>query len=182
LNLFTETLIFAENKRYFLRDACGGEAILFYNEKLMKYLLTLFALFTIFIYGCGDDNTTNTNNNGNGETVIFSLDSLSINLNSSIQVNDTLFYLTDASTIKITFNCETNADSVNGFALYRIVAGDSNGVFKDTSSSNISTLNSQHVINIIASNYYALSILIQLSRNNSFPYFIRLKNIKVFRV
>lgn len=148
----------------------------------MKYLLTLFALFTIFIYSCGNDSTTNTNNNGNGETVIFSMDSLSINLNSSIQVNDTLIYLTDASTIKITFNCETNADSVNGFALYRIVAGDSNGVFKDTSSGNVSTLNNQHVINIIASNYYALSILIQLSRNNSFPYFIRLKNIKVFRV
>lgn len=182
MNLFKETLIFAENKKTLLRDASGGEAISFYNDKLMKYIIALFTLSTIYIYGCGNDSTTNTNNNGNGETVIFSMDSLSINLNSSIQVNDTLFYLTDASTIKITFNCETNADSINGFALYRIVAGDSSGVFKDTSSSNISTLNNQHVINIVASNYYALSILIQLSRNNSFPYFMRLKNVKVFRV
>lgn len=145
----------------------------------MKYLLTLFALFTIFIYGCGNDSTTNTNNNGNGETVIYSLDSLSINLNTSSATNDIDIITSNTPNIKITFNCSTNVDSVNSSAFYRITAGDSNSIYIDTLDNNISSLNANHVININASLYFSVKIFIQANRINSIPYFIRLKNIKM---
>jgi len=180
LNLLNETLIFAENKRYFLRDACGGEAILFYNEKLMKYLLTLFALFTIFIYGCGDDNTTNTNNNGNGETVIFSLDSLSITLNTNFGIIDSNLVINNAPNIKITFNCSTNADSVNSYALYRVSAADSNQVYIDSANNIISSLNNNHLLNFNASSSFILKFFVQINGNT--PYFIRLKNIRIVKL
>jgi len=182
LYLFYETLIFAENKRYFLRDACGGEAILFYNEKLMKYLITLFALFTIYIYGCGDDNTTNTNNNGNGESVIYSLDSLSIYLTSSVGSVDTNLVVINASNIRVTFNCSTNTDSVNSISFYRIFAQDSSNVYIDTTNNYISALNGNHAITVNGSTNFFLNILIQINRNDLNPYFIKLKDIKVIKL
>ncbi|MEO8514504.1 MAG: hypothetical protein ABI543_13165 [Ignavibacteria bacterium] len=147
----------------------------------MKYLLLISSLFVICLYGCGNDTTNNSNSTG-GETVIFSMDSLSINLTSSIEVKDTLFYVSNAPNIKISFNCTTNADSINGFASYQIVAGDSNMVYLDSVNSNNSLLNGDHFININASSYFALTILIQLSRDNANPYFLRLRNIKVFKL
>ena len=62
----------------------------------MKYLIIFLVICFTYLYGCGNDSTTNSGGPGNGETVIFSMDSLSIYLNSSIQVNDTLFNLLDA--------------------------------------------------------------------------------------
>ncbi len=147
----------------------------------MKYLLTLFALFAIYIYGCGNDSTTNNGNNGNGETVIFSMDSLSIYLTSNIEAIDTNFVITDASNIKITFNCSTNADSISTFALYRIIAFDSSNFFIDSLNNHISKLNSSHSISTTGSNNYNLKILIQASRGNTTPCFIKLHNIKILK-
>jgi len=148
----------------------------------MKYLIIFLVICFTYLCGCGNDSTTNSGGPGNGETVIFSMDSLSIYLNSSIQVNDTLFNLLDAPSIKVTFNCLTNADSINSLALFRIVAGDSIGVFKDTTNNIISSLNNEHIIYITATQNYALTILIQLSRLNSEAYFIKLNNIRVFKI
>ena len=148
----------------------------------MKYLITLFALFTIYIYGCGDDNTTNTNNNGNGETVIFSLDSLSIYLTSNIEAKDTNFVVTNSPKVKVTFNCSTNADSISTFALYRLTVGDSTTIYIDSTNNNISELNSNHSISTNASENYNLRIFIQMNRGNSNPSFIKLKDIKVIKL
>ncbi|MBN8585134.1 MAG: hypothetical protein J0M37_08560 [Ignavibacteria bacterium] len=148
----------------------------------MKFLIICFTVSFIYLFGCGSDSTTNNGNTGNGETVIFSMDSLSIYLNSSIVINDTLFDILNSPSIKIDFNCQTNADSVNSFALFRIIAGDSNIVYKDTSNNNISSLNNNHTIYISASNTFTLSILIQLNRTNNLQYFMKLKNIKVIKI
>lgn len=147
----------------------------------MKYLLTLFALFTIFIYSCGNDSTTNTNNNGNGETVIYSLDSLSIYLTNNIEARDTNFVITYAPNVKVTFNCSTNADSISTFALYRIIAFDSTNFFIDSVNNHISKLNTNHSISMNGSNNYNLKILIQASRGNTTPCFIKLSNIKIIK-
>ncbi len=167
MNLFKETLIFVENKS---------------QKKLMNYLFTFFALLTIYIYGCGDDSITNNGNNGNGETVIFSLDSLSIYLTSSVGSIDTNLVIIDASNIKITFNCSTNADSVNSISFFRIFAQDSSNVYIDTTNDNVSTLNGNHIITANGSTNYFLNILIQINRNNLNPYFIKLKDIKIIKL
>lgn len=148
----------------------------------MKYLLALFTLSAIYIYGCGNDSTTNTNNNGNGETVIFSLDSLSIYLTSSLEAKDTNFTISNASNIKVTFNCSTNADSVFTFALYRLTVGDSSTVYVDSTNNKISELNSNHNISVNASNNYNVRIFIQMNRSNSTPSFIKLKDVKVVKL
>jgi len=146
----------------------------------MKYLITLFALFTIYIYGCGDDNTTNTNNNGNGESVIFSMDSLSITLNTIFGIIDSNLVINNAPNIKITFSCSTNADSVNSYALYRVSAADSNEIYSDSTNNVISSLNNNHSLTINASLIYILKFYVQINGNS--PYFIRLKNIKVVKL
>ncbi|HMQ79168.1 MAG TPA: hypothetical protein PKE39_09755 [Ignavibacteria bacterium] len=146
----------------------------------MKYLITLFALFTIYIYGCGDDNTTNTNNNGNGETVIFSMDSLSITLNTILGIIDSNLVINNAPNIRITFSCSTNADSVNSYALYRVSAADSNQIYSDSTNNVISSLNNNHTLTINASLNYILKFYVQINGNT--PYFIRLKNIKVMKL
>lgn len=162
-----------------MRDACGGEAILFYNENLMKYVITLFALLTIYIYGCGNDSTTNTGNNGNGETVIYSLDSLSITLNTVFGIIDSNLVINNAPNIKITFNCSTNADSVNSYALFQIKAFDSLNTYLDTLDNVISSLNNTHTIVFTATNYFILRFFVQINGNS--PYFIRLKNVRVIK-
>ena len=146
----------------------------------MRYLLTLFALFTIYIYGCGDDNTTNTNNYGNGETVIYSLDSLSITLNTIFGIIDSNLVINNAPNIKITFSCSTNADSVNSYALYRVSAADSNEIYSDSTNNVISSLNNNHSLTINASLNYILKFYVQINGNS--PYCIRLKNIKVVKL
>lgn len=146
----------------------------------MKYLITFFALFAIYIYGCGNDTTTNNGNNGNGETVIYSLDSLSITLNTIFGIIDSNLVINNAPNIKITFSCSTNADSVNSFVQYRISALDSNNFFLDTTNNWISTMNNDHVILIQGSNNFYLNFYLQISGNA--PYFIRLRNVKIVRI
>lgn len=146
----------------------------------MKYLLALFTLSAIYIYGCGNDSTTNTNNNGNGETVIYSLDSLSITLNTNIGILDSELVVNNSPSIKIVFNCSTNSDSVNSFALYQIRAMDSSGVYKDTTNNYVSTLNNNHTILINASNSFFLNIFLQVNGNS--PYYLRLRNIRIIRI
>lgn len=145
----------------------------------MKYLLALFTLFAIYIYGCGNDSTTNTNNNGNGETVIYSLDSLSITLNTVFGIIDSNLVINNAPSIKITFNCSTNADSVNSFTLYQIKAYDSLNTYIDTLNNAISSLNNTHTITFTATNYFLLRFYVQINGNS--PYYIRLKNIRVIK-
>jgi hypothetical protein len=146
----------------------------------MKYLLTLFALFTIYICGCGNDSTTNSSNNGNGETVIYSLDSLSITLNTNVGIIDSELVVTNCPNIKIVFNCSTNSDSVLSFALYQIRAMDSSGIYKDTINNHISTLNNDHTILVNGSNNYFLNLFLQVNGNS--PYFLRLRNIRVIKI
>ncbi len=149
----------------------------------MKYILYTFTIFSlIYLYSCGNDTTTNTGNGNGNETVIFSMDSLSINLNTTFSFNDTDITINNAPNVKITFNCSTNADSVNSYSLYRIIAGDSSAVYKDTLNNIIGTLNSDQTILINATTTYNLKIFIQISRNNLSSYFIRLKNIKIIKL
>ena len=148
----------------------------------MKNLLYTFTLISvIYLFGCGNDTTTNTGT-GNGETVIFSMDSLTINLSSNSAVNDTNILITDAINIKISFNCSTNADSINSLGFYKITAIDSAGIYLDTTNNYNSLLNNDHIITVHGSLSYYLNIFIQINRINSNPYFIRLKNIKITKL
>ncbi len=146
----------------------------------MKYLLYTFALFSIiFLFSCSNDTTTNTGNGNGNETVIYSIDSLSITLNTMFGIIDSNFTINNAPNLKVTFNCSTNADSVNSFALFRISAGDSSIIYKDTLNDNISELNNDFVIVIHGSSNYILNFYLQV--NGFSPYFIRLRNIKVIK-
>lgn len=147
----------------------------------MKYLLLISSLFIIYLYGCGDDNTTNNGNGTGGETVIFSMDSLTINLTTSVSTVDTILTINNSPNIKITFICSTNADSISSFAFYRFIAFDSSNFFIDTLNNYNSQLNNNHFILINGSNNYNLKILIQMSRSNSIPSFIKLRDIKIIR-
>ena len=137
------------------------------------------AFFSLYLFSCGNDTTTNNNNSGNGETVILSLDSLSIALNTIFGIIDSNFVINNAPNIKITFNCSTNADSINSYALFRINAVDSTNEYIDTTNENISLLNNDHTILVHGSNHYILKFYLQISGNS--PYYIRLKNVKVIK-
>ena len=138
--------------------------------------MCLVVCFT-YLYGCGNDSTTNSGGPPNGETVILSLDSLSITLSTIFGIIDSNFVINNAPNIKITFNCSTNADSVNSFALYRISAADSNTIYKDTTNDVISSLNHAQTIIINASNVYILKFYLQVNGNST--YFLRLRNLRV---
>lgn len=146
----------------------------------MKFLIICFTICFIYLFGCGSDSTTNNGNTGNGETVIFSMDSLSITLNTNFGIIDSNIVINNAPNIKITFDCSTNADSVNSFTLFQIKAYDSLNTYKDTLNNNISFLNNNHVVYVNGSNYFVLKFFIQINGNS--PYFIRLKNIKIFKI
>lgn len=146
----------------------------------MKFLIICFTACFIYLFGCGNDSTTNNGNTGNGETVIFSMDSLSITLNTNFRIIDSNIIIYNAPNIKITFDCSTNADSVNSFTQFRISALDSNNFYLDTTNNWISTLNNMHSISFQASNSFNLKFYIQINGNTL--YYIRLKNVKIFKV
>lgn len=150
------------------------------NIILMKFLIICITFCFIYLFGCGSDSTTNNGNNGSGETVIFSMDSLSITLSTIFGIIDSNLVINNAPKIKITFDCSTNADSVNSFALFQIKAYDSLNTFKDTLNNKISFLNNEHIFNINGNNFYLLKFYIQINGNT--PYYIRLKNIKIFNI
>jgi hypothetical protein len=139
--------------------------------------LLLFVIILQFA-ACGNDSTVN-NNVGSG-TLLFSLDSLVLNVPENGFANDTTILLTNEPNIKITFDCATNADSINSFALYRIVSFVDTNYFIDTVNRVLSQLNRAHAIYISGSDFYYCSLIIQLIRNDSLPYFIKLKNVRVF--
>lgn len=145
----------------------------------MKFLIICFTVSFIYLFGCGNDSTTNNGNTGNGETVIFSMDSLSIYLNSNLVAKDTNIRINDANNIKMKFQSLTNADSISTLALFRITAFDSTNFFIDTLNNHHSLLNSQHTIIVNGSNQYDLKILIQMSRGDTTSGYIKLKDIKI---
>ena len=146
----------------------------------MKFLIICFSVCFIYLFGCGNDSSTNNGNTGNGETVIFSMDSLSITLNTNFGIIDSNIVVNNAPNIKINFDCSTNADSVNSFALYRINAVDSLNEYIDTTNDVISSLNNSHLIYISGSSKFILKFYLQISGNT--PYYLRLKNIKIIRL
>lgn len=145
----------------------------------MKYFVTFIFVFSVIFYSCSDDNTSNNSGTG-GEVVLISLDSLSITLTTMFGIIDSNFIINNAPNIKITFNCSTNADSVNSFAQYRIIIQDSNSVLVDTTNNWISLLNNAFSLNVNASNFYFFKFYLQISGNS--PYFIRLKNVRVVKL
>lgn len=145
----------------------------------MKYIITFIFAAAVIFYSCGDDKTTNNSGTG-GETVLLSLDSLSITLNTMFGIIDSNFIINNAPNIKITFNCSTNADSVNSFALYRINAVDSVNEYVDSICNYTSYLNNDHIIFVNAVNYYILKFYVQI--NGGIPYYIRLKNIRITKI
>lgn len=91
-------------------------------KNLFSLYISVLCLFTLALYGCGDDNPTNNNNNGgNGsETVLYSRDTFSVQ--TSQQGNfylglgtgvtlDSGQYILD--TVKLTFTVTHNLDSTS---------------------------------------------------------------------
>jgi len=150
----------------------------------MKYLINFLIFASLLLYSCGNNSTTNNNNTG-GETVLFSLDSLSIYSPSTSL--DTIIFISNSSNVKISFDCLTNADSINGFSSFSVLASyiDTNNVYHeylDTLNNNISFLNNSFQFFISTNNPYGLNFNIQCIRNNTNIYFIKLKNIKVLKL
>lgn len=154
------------------------------NTKIFRTLsIAAFFIFCIIQFaGCGNDSTVSNNNGGTG-TLIFSLDSLAINLDSAnTKLNDTSFTLQDAVNLRIVFDCSTNVDSINSFASFRLSISNGSEIYLDTINGTVSELNKHFVITSSGSlsiSYFNLQI--QTTRNNSLQYFIRLKNIKIFK-
>lgn len=150
----------------------------------MKYFITFIFAAAVIFYSCGDDNTTNNSGTG-GETVIFSMDSLVVI--TPVSVSDTTIYINNINRVRISFDCLTNADSINGFSSYIILASyiDSNNVYHeylDTTYNRISSLNNTFNFYINTPNPYGLNIKAQCFRNNANIYFIKLKNIKIYQI
>jgi len=147
----------------------------------MKYLLIFLVICFTYLYGCGNDSTTNSGGPGNGETVIFSMDSLSIYLNSNLVAKDTNIRIENVNNVKVKFQSTTNADSISTLALYRIIAFDNSNFYIDSLNNHHSQLNSYHTIVINGSNSFDLKILIQMSRGDTTSGFIKLSDIKIIK-
>lgn len=147
----------------------------------MKYFITFIFAAAVIFYSCGDDNTTNNSGTG-GETVLFSMDSLSIYLTSNLASKDTNIVLNNVVNYKISFNCTTNVDSINTFAFYRITVSDSSNIFLDSLNNNHSFLNNNHNFVINNVNNSNVLLYIQISRGNSTPGYLKIYNFKIIKL
>jgi hypothetical protein len=150
------------------------------TNKVFGYILG--ALFVIAaaaaLIGCGTDEITGGNGNPH-ETVLFAMDSLAII--TPPFTKDTAVSI-PASKVKITFTAQTNADSINGFSLFKISAVDTaNITVFDTTYNRISTMNNNFEFTISAPGSFALNLYIQCLRTPPHVFFMRLKNIRVIQ-
>ena len=148
----------------------------------MKNLPLILASFMLVLFfACGSDTATNQTPSP-GEEVIFSMDSFAINLTSGVILTDTNIQINNSLNIKVIFDVSTNVDSLNSFALYRILAIDSSNTFLDSVNNAISTLNSTQSIALNGSISYLLKLSIQLNQTGVITVFIRMKNINLIRM
>ena len=152
------------------------------------YVLIALAFTCAAFTGCGTDEITGSNGNPPAsEQLIYSLDSLGTFLPNGLYTKDTLFDIQNAPYSKITFDCETNADSANANALFRISSEfiDTNNViitYMDTVVNNEALMNNHFTFFINGGNSYPIGIYIQLINVNQFQCYLRLKNIKIYKL
>lgn len=150
------------------------------SKNFVITIAVMFALFIIIgiIAGCGEDSVTNNNNNnGSNENLIFSQDSISINGTGFrvINLQDTL--QVDSGIVRLTFNIETNCDSLQDTSWIYVTA------FKT-----IDTVYIQESLPIrsasynLNSNVFAGNMIFNflLTFNSSSNRFMRFKNIKFY--
>lgn len=154
------------------------------NKKFVAVILAIFAVLVIIglFAGCGDDNSVN-NGNGNTNEILFSLDSLAII--TPPFTKDTVFVISNANTIKIAFTGETNADSINGSALFKVSSIDNvnnNIIFDTTYNATLHMNNNFEFFINTANNPCSVVLYIQCLRTPPYVFFMRLKNIKVYKI
>ncbi len=142
--------------------------------------LLLGSLVLILFISCGNDTVTN-NDPVPGEEVIFSMDSFAINLENGTVAIDTSIRIA-VPNIKLVFDCSTNVDSVNSNAYLRITSMDSISIYLDTIVTNITDLNRHHMYNIYGSPNYYTSVYLQLTQTSITFTFLKLANLKVFKI
>ena len=135
----------------------------------------------VLFFACGSDTATNQTP-GTGEEVIFSMDSFAINLENTLTAKDTNIVLSDAPNVKINFNCSTNADSVNSFAFFRLISGDSSHLFLDSTISQVSLLNRDYSFVLSGSKNFSLNVVIQANRISNVSCFIKLSNLRIYKL
>lgn len=145
------------------------------KSSLKKAIINLNILSLLFLFACGDNPVNN--NMGSNENTIFFQDSLSIvtppfSKDTNITVS--------AKNIKITFTAETNADSINGWSLFKVTSLDTNNLtILDTTYNRISSLNNNFEFSLNSPNTKFITLYIQCLRNPPYVFFMRLKNIKI---
>jgi hypothetical protein len=148
----------------------------------MKTIISLLlSVLTVLIYGCGSDSVTPPNSGG-GEELIFSMDSLAINLMTGTISKDTIIPIIGSENVKLIFDCNTNIDTVTSHGFFRITALDSINTYLDTSNYSISDLNASHSFLLNASNHFSLNLILQISQAFSMPTYLRLKNVRIIKV
>lgn len=152
------------------------------------YVLIAFAFTCAAFIGCGSDEITGSNGNSPAsEQLIYSLDSFSTFRPNGLLSKDTMFIMQNAPSSKITFDCETNADSINAGAMFKITSEfiDTNNViitYIDTLVNTQSLMNNRFTFFINGGASYPITIYIQLINVNQFQCYLRLKNIKIYKL
>lgn len=155
------------------------------NGKAYLYIAAFFAIMLAasLIMSCGNDSITNTGTNPGNETLIYSQDSLS--LITPPFTKDTTVKFSSISNIKINFDAETNADSINGWALFKVNAVDSanNTTILDTTYNKTLHMNNSYTISLnnLTSTIF-INLYIQCLRNSPYVFYMRLKNIKIYSI
>ncbi len=143
-------------------------------SSIKKAVIHLNILSLVLIFACGEDIV----NNGNTppQITIFSQDSLSLftppfTKDTTIEIN--------AKNIRVTFTAETNADSINGWSLFKVTAFDTtNQTILDTTYSRVSSINNNFEFTLINAKF--ITLYIQCLRNPPHVFFMKLKNIKIY--
>jgi len=137
------------------------------------------------IAGCGDSDTPTGGNPPvvSGDSLLFSLDSFGIV--TPPFTKDTSIVISNTAKIKIIFTAETNADSINGWSLFTVTAIDTilNQTVYDSTYNH--TLNMNNAFDLRINNIMnatAITFRIQCLRNAPHIFFMKLKNIKVFKI
>lgn len=160
------------------------------NELRKRFIIIIVLLLTALaaagsLIGCGDDINGN-NGNGNppaSEQLIYFQDSLV--LVTPPFANDTDIFVNNVENIKITFTGETNADSVNGWSLFSIDIIDitNNVVVYDTTYNRTLHMNNNFDFRVYGiTGNIGVNIRIQCLRNPPHVFFMKLRNIKIYKI
>lgn len=143
---------------------------------------TLLAL-AVILTSCGDDDTINNPVNPPG-TVLYSADSMAVNINTMFgDSHDSISYsFSSENAIKVEFTLQSNADSTHALGYYYINTNSTPAtIYEPNIIAPIDQAFSTTYNTTPLSTYINFSIRVIVT-NGTVPYYVKLKNIKVTKL